>query len=512
MPTTHAPSLAGRAAAAVLLMVGFYALALAIVGALIAIPVAEIVYANRIHFKIAAFCAVGVYAILRGIIPRADHFEPPGPPLTRREHPRLFAALEDVARETQQAMPTDVYLVPEVNAWVAQRGGVMGVGSHRVMGLGLPLLQALSVDEMRAVLAHEFGHYHGGDTALGPWIYKTRAAIGRTLDSLAKHSSVLMKPFEWYGMGFLRITHAISRSQEYAADALAARVVGAAPLATGLRTIHGVAGAFVPYWFTEVVPVLERGFRPPIAAGFTHFLASPPIAPQIQAAIDQEMAEGKIDPYDTHPPLRERLAALGERAAKATPDTGPRAITLFDRVDELEARLVTHVSDAKGETQPLAAIAWSDAGPQVWAAIWRDRMSSVGGRLSGITPARIPAIVADLPGAAVGLGFAPHRQAAEQGEGTGNVMQLLGTALAVALLDRGWAVRALPGESVVFSRGSESAEPLADLGRLARGQLPPTAWEASWRGLGLLDLDLGASRERGGPALPAPAPGTALPT
>jgi heat shock protein HtpX len=506
MPTSPARSLAGRAAAAVLLMVGFYALALAIIATLVAIPLAELEYANRLHFKLVAFCAVGVYAILRGIIPRRDRFDPPGPTLTREEHPRLFAAIEDVARTTEQAMPAEVYLVPEVNAWVAQRGGMMGVGSHRVMGLGLPLLQTLSIDEMRAVLAHEFGHYHGGDTALGPWIYKTRAAIGRTLESLAKHSSALMKPFEWYGLGFLRITHSISRSQEYAADALAARVVGAAPLATGLRTIHGVAGAFVPYWFTEVAPVLQRGFRPPIATGFTSFIASPPIASQIHEAIEQEMAEGKSDPYDTHPPLRDRVAALGAHATRAVPDAGPRAITLLDRVDELEARLVAHVSDAKSDAPPLAAIAWSEAGPQVWSAIWREKVHTAGEKLTGVTPAQIPAIVADLPGAALRFGFAPHRQAAEQGEGTGNVVQLLGTALAVALLDRGWTVRALPGESVLFSRGSESAEPLSDLGRLARGELPAAAWEATCRQLGILDLDLGTLRSGADPAL-AGSPG-----
>lgn len=52
----------------------------------------------------------------------------------------------------------------------------MGVGSKRVMGLGLPLLNALTVSELRAVLAHEFGHFVGGDTSLGKWIHKTRSA------------------------------------------------------------------------------------------------------------------------------------------------------------------------------------------------------------------------------------------------------------------------------------------------------------------------------------------------
>jgi heat shock protein HtpX len=505
MPTTTAPSLAGRAAAAVLLMVGFYALALVIAGALVAIPVAEFLYANRLHVKIAAFCAVGAFAILRGIIPRRDRFEPPGPLLMREEHPRLFAAIEDVARATQQAMPAEVYLVPEVNAWVAQRGGIMGFGSHRVMGLGLPLLQTLSVDELRAVLAHEFGHYHGGDTALGPWIYKTRAAIGRTLEELAQHSSVLMKPFEWYGKGFLRITHAISRCQEFAADALAARTVGAAPLATGLRTIHGTASAFVPYWYSEVAPVLGQGFRPPIAAGFTQFLAASPIAPQVAAVIEQELSSGVSDPYDTHPPLRDRIAALGEPASRATADAGPRAITLLDRVDELEARLVAHVSDGQSEA-PRTTIAWPEVGPRVWTAIWRDRVRSTADQLAGITPAQIPAIVADMPGAAVRFGFAPDREAAEQGEGTDHVMQLLHTALAVALLDRGWTVSAPPGEMVTFSRGGESITPIADLGQLAAGTLPATTWEATWRRLGLLDLDLGILGASVGPSLPTASP------
>jgi heat shock protein HtpX len=56
------------------------------------------------------------------------------------------------------------------------------------MGLGLSLLQTLSVSQFRAVLAHEFGHFHAGDTKLGPWIYRTRAAIGRTLDGLARYN------------------------------------------------------------------------------------------------------------------------------------------------------------------------------------------------------------------------------------------------------------------------------------------------------------------------------------
>jgi heat shock protein HtpX len=112
------------------------------------------------------------------------------------------------------------------------------------MGLGLPLLEALTVRQFRAVLAHEFGHYYGGDTRLGPWIYKTRAAIERTVRGVHRHGSVLVKPFEWYGNMFLRGTHVVSRRQEFSADALAARTAGARALTKGLRVLHGSDPAF----------------------------------------------------------------------------------------------------------------------------------------------------------------------------------------------------------------------------------------------------------------------------
>ena len=79
--------------------------------------------------------------------------------------------------ELDEPMPREVYLIGDVNAFVADRGGFMGFGSRRVMGLGLPLLSILSVSQFRAVLAHEFAHYYGGDTSLGPWVYKTQTAI-----------------------------------------------------------------------------------------------------------------------------------------------------------------------------------------------------------------------------------------------------------------------------------------------------------------------------------------------
>ncbi|PYS55111.1 MAG: hypothetical protein DMG13_05535 [Acidobacteria bacterium] len=105
----------------------------------------------------------------------------------------------------------------------------MGFGSRRVMGIGLPLLQLLTVSQFEAVLAHEFGHFHGRDTRIGPWIHKTRAEIERTINMLSLGPGpiwlkvqVFPVLFVWYGNLFIRATQALSRIQEFSADRLAA--------------------------------------------------------------------------------------------------------------------------------------------------------------------------------------------------------------------------------------------------------------------------------------------------
>lgn len=293
-------SLAGRALIALVLMVGFYVLALVIAAGLLLIVYAEATRAQHLHIKLLLLCVVGAGAILWSVLPRFDRFEPPGLVLERHQHPRLFAEIDGIARAVGQESPAEVFLVSDINAWVAQRGGLMGFGSRRVMGLGLPLLRVLGVTEFRAVLAHEFGHYDGGDTRLGPWIYKTRGAIGRTVHNLGQTGSLLQLPFLWYGKMFLRVTHAVSRRQEFVADALAARTVGAQPLSEGLRKVEGAAPAFQAYWQSECLPVLGAGFRPPIAEGFADFVQSRQVAKAMDEQVAQSLAAGTTDPYDTH--------------------------------------------------------------------------------------------------------------------------------------------------------------------------------------------------------------------
>ena len=366
-------SLAGRVVIALILMVGFYVLALAVAGGLLYIPYAEYTYGGRLHVKLALVCVAGASLILWSVLPRMDRFTPPGPTATREAQPKLFELIDEVSTLTGQALPTDVYLVMDMNAWVAQRGGVMGFGSHRVMGLGLPLMQLLSVDELKAVLAHEFGHFHGGDTRLGPFIYKTRGAIGRTIESLVEADApIIHRPFEWYAAVFMRITQGISRRQELQADALAARTVSADALITGLKKVESGAAAYDSYWSNDVAPLLKAGRLPSLAQGFSRYLGAREVQEVLVDVSQQSMAEGKSDPYDSHPALPERVAALaelgGDPNAESSLDGG--AAELLGDIVAVE-RQVLNFRFGDAVVADFEPIEWTDAVLEVYVPSWR---------------------------------------------------------------------------------------------------------------------------------------------
>jgi len=490
---------------ALVLMVLFFALALAAVAGLIWLGAATFGALAELHgrgmlavvvFGLTCFGAAGVIAW--SVLPRIDRFEPPGPELTAAEAPALFAEIRRLSELTGQAEPAHVYLVGEVNAFVAKRGGVMGIGARRVMGIGLPLLTMLSVDELRAVLVHEYGHFHGGDVALGPWIYKTRGAVLRTVINLARAGAatqssgsgyfdlvrlllaVVRAPFRWFGLAFLRVTQAISRAQERGADALAARLVGSGALVEGLKKSHGGSLAFSAYFRSEVAPALDAGFRPPIAAGFHAFLAVDEVRAASERATSAALADSAGDPYDSHPSLRERVAAFPDAAP---PVDGRPAIELVADVAALEARLFDfHVRD-----RGLRPIAWTEAASKVHVPAMRSEVIRLRPVLAKLTPATLPRERRDL--------VARVRQEVEGAAADPAVLidaatQIFGAALVISLVDAGHEATTDVGRPVRVRVGGEEVAPFAEVARYLARETDDAAWQAWVQRLGIADVAL----------------------
>ncbi|HJT15926.1 MAG TPA: M48 family metallopeptidase [Thermoanaerobaculia bacterium] len=476
-----------RAAAALLLMIGFYILAIGVAIGLLFAVYFELMYSHQIFIKPTIFAVVAAGVILWSIVPRPDRFVAPGLLLDEERDPDLFAVIRGVAKKTGQKMPREVYLVSDVNAWVSQRGRFMGIGSRRVMGVGLPLLQTVSVPQFRAIIAHEFGHYHHGDTALGPWIYKTREAIGRTIENLVKsHAGAIHKPFLWYGNFFMRVTQSISRAQELAANALSATVAGARNAINALIATERSGAAYYSYWSTEVVPLLSNGFHPPIAAGLSAYMRSPVVEKQLGEIVDRALTKADVDVYDSHPPLRERIAALEKLPAGEAAVDAPCASTLLRDLTSAEEGLLRATFPEAMAANALRSIAWSDAAENAYVPSWRKRVEEKSGVLRSITLATLPSSIEQTMSIAVRMRFV-HMP---QNEAFTSVVSILGCALAARLHDQGWSCDTALGMPVTLTKNGRTIEPFRLVDLRARNEISAADWSAACEAMDLGDRAL----------------------
>jgi Zn-dependent protease with chaperone function len=480
------PSLSRRTTLAVALWAGFYLLALGLAGGLLFFAYAVVKWnSNPSLFLI--ICGVGAVfgalMILWSSFPRWQRFKPSGPRLNPAEHPKLFEEIRRISRDTRQKMPGDVYLEADVNAWVSTRGGLLGLFSRPIMAVGLPLLKILSVSQFRSVLSHEFGHFVGGDTRLGPWVYRTHAAIQRTLETLEGNDSIWRFPFIAYGKMFTRTTLEVSQQQELAADALAAKIAGANAAMQALRLLQAAGNAFPAYVSEELLPVLNAEFRPPLCDGFVRYMGAKDVSRFVMKRMGRELAEKKRDPYRTHPPLRERLEAMAKLPPGFEAREDPPAIGLITDLDRMERELIAFVT-TNPKVHKMPVLAWSDAGEQAFLPQWREAAKAARPHLGGIRPEGFPEVQLTELGKRI-------QKLVTGIDARSLAINALGSALLVALRDRGWTIRMEPGERPGVVQGDVRVEPFHVLLDIAEGKLTPEAWRAKCQAGGFEGLNLG---------------------
>jgi len=234
---------------------------------------------------------------------------PPGYALWADHVPELAAEIERLRREAGAPPLDGVVIDGELNAAAVTCPRMFGLlGERRYLVLGLPRLRLLDRDELLAVIAHEFGHFRSGNGRFMAWIYRLRLRWWRMAEAVA--TSGLLSPlllsrfFAWYAPHFDAVSFVLARE----ADAVARRLVGHGPLASGLiRLEHASA------WFDKRLqrPMADRVRgqpKPPlsISAEQARWLRElPPLhVDRVIAA-----AEREHDVDDTHPVLSKRLAA-----------------------------------------------------------------------------------------------------------------------------------------------------------------------------------------------------------
>lgn len=452
----------GKAALAVLLQAGFYLLGWGLVAALLGVPAAEIHYGSTITL---GGIGAGVVALSLGwaLLPPRQKWEPPGLLLERAQEPELFRHIQEIAFKVGLNVPREVYLLADANAFIGHRR-VWG-RKRRILGLGLPLMQVLTVAQLRAVLAHEFGHEHRGDLRLGPWVYGTRRAMASALEKMDDDGVGLHLFFNWYARAYMRLSYEVSRAQEIHADALAGELCGRSDTTSALRETDRAGSVWWSYWHQELVPVLQRGHRPPWMDGFTAYLQAPNIRKRLDEMQSQARSSGE---YDSHPTLSERTAALQVWPPGGPSDDRPATALLTSAERSENALLMSMLTS--GTAHPIA---WEDVGAQIWVPVWREQLSPYRSELSRLDPATLPRL--DLGRwAGVLRPTGPNFMSPEAERR--RARELLSMWLALVLVDRGFACSCAPGEPVRMTRGDTQVEPFEVLLRLERGELTAAVW------------------------------------
>jgi Zn-dependent protease with chaperone function len=467
-------SLATRALIAVALTVAFYVLAIAIGLALaVGVPALEV---SSHHGNIwATIGAVGAgVTILRAIIPERSAFTPPGPELTGTDQPELHALLTEVAFEAGETAADHVYLDLDVNAAVLEHR------RRRVLLLGLPLLATLDTDELRAVVAHEYGHYRSGDTRFGAWIWRTRAAVLKTVHQLAATSSnfrrVVRVPFDAYAKLFLRITNSISRRAEFVADQVSASVAGPDAAGRALRRLVAVSGAYDAYWHSDVVPMLEARRRPPLSGGLAAMTAHADLAGSLDELVKSDIDSREPDPYASHPTLRQRLQALGvEVDGAAPPPAEIPATSLLRDLPALEHDLLrTCFGDEVAAFEPAD---WNDAGA-IHLARLRTFLEPYRGVVAGDWTVGDAALLAAQPPLPLLSAVRGRVEVStDDDEARHRAANVVAGLVVSAAVDAGATVSAKPGESLmIVLDGVGSLNVWSALGPVAKDPAAAARW------------------------------------
>jgi Zn-dependent protease with chaperone function len=346
-----------RAGLAVAMLVGFYLLAVGLAFALV-LGVTELLErAAGLSAGPEAALLAGpvVLAIAYGVFFRTREGPPHGMVLSEEDQPRLWALAREVAALGSTRDVDEIRLAPEVNASVSDSSTWLGLrrGTRR-MFVGAPLLVALDESQVRAVLAHEFGHYSGRHTTLVRITYRGAESIRRILSQLGRRNPVALL-LRFYGQLYFAISRSVNRRQELEADQLGVQVAGAGAMASALLEIRPTAGAWDWYCHLFADLGVASGRRPEhLLTGFADFLDTPEVSARLEE-VRETADDEKPSVYDTHPSTAVRVRALDAPSAPVR-ERGERATALLDGPDQAFAAFERELYGTELTPTPLAEL------------------------------------------------------------------------------------------------------------------------------------------------------------
>ncbi|GAB3253779.1 M48 family metallopeptidase [Kineosporia babensis] len=261
---------------------------------------------------VAAVLATGRELLRLRAVPPA-----PGLEVTPEQEPELWDEIDALSEAMGEDPPDRVVLVGEVTAAVTEASG------DRELIIGLPLLVGMNRAELRAVIAHEIGHFAHGHTRGSGFVHRSRYFLRATVDNLDE--GLVHRLLRAYLNLYDRVSSSVRREHERQADLWSARLAGPHALISALAQLQYTRVAWQRVLGFYGDSMLRDGPRGSLAQALTEVLEES----------DEDLREAvrrnprPSSPYDSHPPVPERIALL-----RRLPEPDPRDVPYLEYPDD----------------------------------------------------------------------------------------------------------------------------------------------------------------------------------
>ena len=273
--------------------------------------------------------------------------------ITREQAPKLFDMVSTLCREMEASPPDNIILELGTNFFVTDADVITFDGQYdsQTLCISAPLLHVLNLEELKSIIAHELAHFTGDDLVYSRKFYPVYRGTLAALKDMEKIESrdsdlyrcltlpllVPMGILRSYLKAFSKIERRISRRRELRADSLAAKASSSPTMASALVKVYTYGLLWGQHLEEWVVEALNEG------KAFTNIsdLFVKVFTPEesLLKEIAQDSTSCLTHPTDTHPSLKDRLAALGEEQIFKLGIEVESAAGLFPDLASLEEKL-----------------------------------------------------------------------------------------------------------------------------------------------------------------------------
>lgn len=298
------------------------------------------VYVPKLIFLAGLITLVAVCAVVASIFKKPDStFAIEGEVIDEQQAPALWSTLRSLCSKVGTDPPDQVIAGIDDNFFVTEQPVTVGerVYDGRTLYVSLSLLKQLDGEEADAVMAHEMAHFSGQDTTYSKKITPLLMRYEHYLQSL--RDNVVSLPVFYLMLCFRGLYELslgkLSRQREFRADSVAAETTSPRAVVAALMRIAAYSkyrGTVEEDLFKQERALETADIANRIESGF----------PAYASAFTRNEDLSKLEtahPFDSHPPMVDRFAALGGEFGPQSADQhlqGPGDGRWFHQIDGAE--------------------------------------------------------------------------------------------------------------------------------------------------------------------------------